>query len=82
MAESGDFLGRAATQSLSGGIENLIEEAVKLRIFTDSNGDPLDGSKRYVLTFNKDMVFVLLKHHVFLPHSQIVWLLLWFHYFE
>lgn len=45
MAESGDFLGRAATQSFSGGIENLVEEAVKLRIFTDSKGEPLDGSR-------------------------------------
>lgn len=59
MAESGDFLGRAATQSLSGGIENLVEEAVKLRIFTDSKGEPLDGSRRYVLKFNKDQIPVV-----------------------
>jgi hypothetical protein len=56
MAESGDFLGRAATQSLSGGIENLIEEAVKLRTFTDDQGRPLDGSKRYILKFSADQI--------------------------
>ncbi len=56
MAESGDFLGRAATQSLSGGIENLVEEAVKLRTFTDENGAPLDGSRHYVLRFEKDQI--------------------------
>lgn len=59
MAESGDFLGRAATQSLSGGIENLVEEAVKLRIFTDASGAPLDGSRRYVLRFSKEQVPVV-----------------------
>lgn len=56
MAESGDFLGRAATQSLSGGIENCVEEAVKLRVFTDQHGNNLNGSKRYVLKFNKDQI--------------------------
>jgi hypothetical protein len=56
MAESGDFLGRSATQALSGGIENLIEEAVKLRTFTDSNGKPLDGSRRYVLKFSEEQI--------------------------
>ena len=51
MAESADFLGRAATQALSGGLENCIEEAVKLRTFTDQNGDNLNGDNRYVLRF-------------------------------
>ena len=59
MAESGDFLGRSATQSFSGGIENLIEEAVKLRTFTDSNGKPLEGSRRYVLKFSKAQIPVV-----------------------
>jgi len=56
MAESVDFLGRAATQSLSGGIENCVEEAVKLRVFTDQHGDNLNGSKRYILNFKKDQI--------------------------
>lgn len=56
MAEFGDFLGRSATQSLSGGIENCVEEAVKLRVFTDENGEKLNGEKRYVLKFKKDQV--------------------------
>ncbi len=56
MAESGDFLGRAATQSLSGGIENLVEEAVKLRTFTDAQGKPLDGGKRYRLKFSAEQI--------------------------
>ena len=56
MAESGDFLGRAATQSLSGGIENCVEEAVKLRIFRDKNGNNLSGDKRYVLKFEKNQI--------------------------
>lgn len=56
MAESGDFLGRAATQSLSGGLENLIEEAVKLRTFNDIDGNPLDGGKKYMLKFSKEQV--------------------------
>lgn len=56
MAESGDFLGRSATQSFSGGLENLIEEAVKLRTFTDSDGNSLKANKRYVLKFEKDQI--------------------------
>lgn len=56
MAETGDFLGRSATQSLSGGIENCVEEAVKLRVFTDQNGDNLNGGKRYALKFRKDQI--------------------------
>ncbi len=56
MAESGDFLGRAATQSFSGGLENCVEEAVKLRVFTDQNGDNLSGDKQYVLHFEKDQI--------------------------
>lgn len=56
MAESGDFLGRAATQALSGGIENCVEEAVKLRIFKDKSGSKLNGDKQYVLRFEKDQV--------------------------
>ncbi len=56
MAQSGDFLGRAATQSLSGGIENCVEEAVKLRVFEDEKGENLNGSKRYVLKFNKNQI--------------------------
>lgn len=56
MAESGDFLGRAATQALSGGIENCVEEAVKLRIFKDKEGNNLSGDKRYVLKFEKDQI--------------------------
>tara|TARA_R110002110_G_scaffold205066_1_gene416706 strand:- start:103791 stop:105209 length:1419 start_codon:yes stop_codon:yes gene_type:complete len=56
MAESGDFLGRAATQALSGGIENCVEEAVKLRVFKDSNGNSLNGDKRYILKFAKDQI--------------------------
>ncbi|MGB3739767.1 MAG: DUF1214 domain-containing protein [Pontixanthobacter sp.] len=51
MTENADFLGRAATQALSGGLENCIEEAVKLRTFTDQNGKNLNGSNRYVLRF-------------------------------
>ncbi len=56
MAQSGDFLGRAATQSFSGGVENLIEEAVKLRTFTDNEGQPLKSDKKYRLTFSKEQV--------------------------
>lgn len=56
MAESGDFLGRSATQSLPGGIENLIKEAVKLRTFTDLNGANLNGKNRYVLRFDKEQI--------------------------
>jgi len=56
MAESGDFLGRSATQSLSGGIENCVEEAVKLRVFTDQNGNDLNGADRYVLKFSKEQI--------------------------
>lgn len=56
MAETGDFLGRAATQSYSGGIENLVEEAVKLRTFTDQNGDNLNGSNQYELRFEADQI--------------------------
>lgn len=56
MAESGDFLGRAATQALSGGIENCVEEAVKLRVFTDETGANLNGSSSYVLKFSKEQI--------------------------
>ena len=56
MAESGDFLGRAATQALSGGLENCIEEAVKLRTFIDQNGADLNGSNRYVLRFSREQI--------------------------
>lgn len=56
MAANGDFLGRAATQALSGGLENCIEEAVKLRTFTDQNGENLNGSRRYVLKFAPDQI--------------------------
>lgn len=56
MAETDDYLGRAATQSYSGGLENLIEEAVKLRTFTDENGENLNGSNNYVLKFKKDQI--------------------------
>ncbi|MEE4210283.1 MAG: DUF1214 domain-containing protein [Parvularcula sp.] len=56
MADSGDFLGRAATQALSGGLENCIEEAVKLRTFTDQNGKSLNGSNRYMLRFSHGQI--------------------------
>lgn len=56
MAESSDFLGRSATQSWSGGIENLIEEAVKLRTFTDSEGLALNGNYNYQITFEKEQI--------------------------
>lgn len=56
MAETGDFLGRAATQALSGGIENYVEECVKLRTFTDQNGENLNGSNQYKLTFTNDQI--------------------------
>ena len=56
MAQSGDFLGRAATQSLAGGVENFIEEAVKLRTFSDDLGEPLQAAKKYRLTFTKEQV--------------------------
>jgi len=56
MAEDGDFLGRAATQALSGGIENCVEEAVKLRVFTDETGAKLNGANRYMLKFSKDQI--------------------------
>lgn len=56
MAETGDFLGRSATQALSGGIENYVEECVKLRTFTDQNGENLNGSNQYKLVFTKDQI--------------------------
>ena len=56
MAESGDFLGRAATQALSGGLENCVEEAVKLRVFTDEAGECLNGDRRYRLHFEPGQV--------------------------
>ena len=56
MAESGDFLGRAATQALSGGLENCVEEAVKLRVFTDEAGERLNGDRRYRLHFEPKQV--------------------------
>lgn len=56
MAETGDFLGRSATQAYSGGTENLVEEAVKLRTFTDQNGDNLNGSNQYELRFTADQI--------------------------
>jgi len=59
MAESSDFLGRSATQSWSGGIENFVEEAVKLRSFTDANGLSLNGSNQYQLVFEKDQIPVV-----------------------
>ncbi len=56
MAETGDFLGRAATQSYSGGTENLVEEAVKLRTFKDNNGNQLNGSNEYMIHFEADQI--------------------------
>jgi hypothetical protein len=56
MAESGDFLGRSATQSFAGALENLVEEAVKLRTFTDIDGNTLDGGKKYTLKFSKEQI--------------------------
>lgn len=56
MAETGDFLGRSATQALSGGIENYVEECVKLRTFTDQKGENLNGSNQYKLMFTKDQI--------------------------
>lgn len=55
-AETGDFLGRAGTQSFAGGLENWVEEAVKLRVFTDQHGANLNGSNRYTLRFEKDQI--------------------------
>ncbi len=56
MGETGDFLGRAATQSYSGGSENLVEEAVKLRAFVDSEGNELDGANEYMMHFEPDQI--------------------------
>ncbi|MCY1400504.1 hypothetical protein D9M71_155940 [compost metagenome] len=56
MAQAGDYLGRAATQSYSGIIENYVEEAVKLRTYTDEQGRPLDGDSRYVIHFTADQL--------------------------
>ena len=56
MAEIGDFIGRASTQSYSGSAENLIEECVKLRVFVDENGEPLNGSNQYVIHFDKNQI--------------------------
>lgn len=55
-AESGDFLGRASPQAYAGIIEHHIEEAAKLRAFIDEDGMTLDGTKKYVLHFEKDQV--------------------------
>lgn len=56
MAENGDFLGRAATQSLAGGMENWVEEAVKLRSFHDNGGAKLNGANTYMLKFSQDQI--------------------------
>ncbi|MEH7376066.1 DUF1214 domain-containing protein, partial [Neobacillus drentensis] len=56
MAETGDFIGRAATQPLAGAIENYVEECVKLRLFVDDKGNPLKGSNKYILNFTKEQV--------------------------
>lgn len=56
MAENGDFLGRAGTQSLAGGMENWVEEAVKLRVFRDQGDAKLNGANTYMLKFSKDQI--------------------------
>jgi len=51
---AGDFVTRAAIQSLGGIIANDPEEAVYLNTFNDVNGKPLVGGQRYTVQFKKD----------------------------
>ena len=50
-----EFLKRAADQSLVGITANDPEEAVYLITFTDDQGEPLTGARKYELTFPKGM---------------------------
>lgn len=51
-----DFLLRASLQALSGIIANDAEEAVYANTTVDSKGQPLDGSKRYMIRFAADQL--------------------------
>ncbi|UCE63448.1 MAG: DUF1254 domain-containing protein [Nitrospirota bacterium] len=52
--KEGDFLLRAAVQSLGGIVANDPEEAVYLVVMVDGNGDRLNGKNRYRLRFAKE----------------------------
>lgn len=56
MASVGDYLGRAAPQAYSGIVEHWIEQSTKLRTFTDSAGQDLNGEHRYLLRFEQDQI--------------------------
>ena len=51
---AGDFVTRAAIQSLGGIIANDPEEAVYLNTFADIKGEPLVGGRRYTVQFTTD----------------------------
>ena len=63
MAETSDFIGRAATQCMVGIVEHYVEEATKLRAFNDGNGKPLNGNSKYRIHFSKDQI----------PHPKAFW---------
>jgi hypothetical protein len=49
--QSSDFITRGALQSLGGICANDPAEAVYINVFTDNNGNPLNGRNRYTITF-------------------------------
>ncbi|MBD1577626.1 DUF1254 domain-containing protein [Vibrio sp. S11_S32] len=53
---AGDFVTRAAIQSLGGIIANDPVEAVYMNTFVDVKGKTLQGGKSYVINFDKDTV--------------------------
>lgn len=63
MAETSDFFGRAATQCMVGIVEHWVEEATKLRAFNDVSGQPLNGSNKYRIHFDKSQI----------PHPKAFW---------
>jgi hypothetical protein len=63
MAETSDFFGRAATQCMVGIIEHWVEEATKMRAFKDGKGNPLNGSNKYKIHFDKSQI----------PHPKAFW---------
>jgi hypothetical protein len=52
--QHGDYITRAALQALGGIVANDPNEAVYLNTGTDSDAQPLSGTGRYAMTFEKD----------------------------
>ncbi len=63
MAQTSDFLGRAATQCMVGIVEHWAEEATKLRTFNDGKGNSLNGKNKYRIHFGKNQI----------PHPKAFW---------